>query len=778
MPESRKRGTNNLPIQLTSFVGREREIVEITRALESHHLVTLTGAGGAGKTRLALQVATGQLTQRLDGVYFVEFAALSNPALLAKTIAATLEVPEHPRHPVVASLTGFLRPRSMLLVMDNLEHLLPSCAELVETLLRTCPNLHVLATSREPLRIPGEQTFLVPSLSSPDVTALPSVERLIEYDAVRLFIERATAAQPAFKLTTANAVTVAQVCRYLDGMPLAIELAAARLRALTVDQLVARLDDRFGLLAHASRTAVPRHQTLRAAIEWSYNLLSVPERVLLHRLAVFSGGFTLEAVEGICGGNGTEASQIVDLFMSLADKSLIVEDYRGGETRRRLLETVRQYARERLQQTGDDATIRRQHRDWYLGLVETAAPNLRGAHQGIWLRRLELEHENLRAALDWCATEGLGRPEALRLIGGLFWFWFLHGHLTEGRGWSESALTAGVHTRLPALSKVYVGAAYLAFRQGDRVRANILCEEGLAFCEEVGDVESCIYLLMWWGASELTSGGYADAATKLERGLRLSRELGDKWLTGAVLCQLGALARYQGDYARAAAVYHEGLAVMRETGDNWAVGYALRGLGRVQFDQRRYEQAAIHFAEGLGLCHEMGDRWVAGSCLDGVAWVACAARDFQRAARLLGAAEGLRKAIGLERSQLDQSIFNQQCDAARAGLGRAPFAAMWTEGETMPLDQAIRYALEPILPAANGAKKPAGAASPLARREREVASLIAAGLSNREIAARLVISERTAETHVQHILNKLGVNSRAQIAAWAVQHGLDPQAPE
>src|SRR5262245_42819181 len=418
---------NNLPRQLTRFIGREQAIVEVKRLLASSALLTLTGSGGCGKSRLALQVGADLLEEYADSVWLVELAALSDPERVPQTVATALGVRELPGRPLIQTLIDSLCPKQLLLLLDNCEHLLSACTQLTERLLQACPQVRVLASSREALGLLGEQSYRVPSLSLPDPRQLPPWERLPEFEAVQLFTDRAVLSQASFAVTEANAAAVVAVCRRLDGIPLAIELAAARVKALPVEKLNERLDDMFRLLTGGSRTALPRQQTLRALIDWSYDLLSPPERALLRRLSVFAGGWTLEAAEAVCVGDGIEGWEVLDLLTSLVEKSLVLYEEGEGEGRYRLLETVRQYARDRLLEAGESEAAREQHCDWFLALAEEAEPQL--WREVAWVERLEREHDNLRTALEWCAASS---PETgLRLAGALHWFWHIRGHFTE-----------------------------------------------------------------------------------------------------------------------------------------------------------------------------------------------------------------------------------------------------------------------------------------------------------------------------------------------------------
>jgi len=460
-----------MPVQLTSFVGREKEKAEVERLLRTTRLLTLTGAGGAGKTRLALQAAAHLLDEFKDGVWFVDLAPISEPTLVPHAVATAMKIPEQQGRPTLTALSEYLHPRQLLLILDNCEHLLVACAGLADALLRACPHLKILTTSRQPLEVEGETTWRVPSLPLPDVQQrMLSPEGLRANDAVRLFVERASAASPEFGLTDRNAMVVAKVCNRLDGIPLAIELAAARVRTMSVERIVERLDDRFRLLATGGSTALPRHRTLRGAMDWSYDLLSEAERAMLRRLSVFAGGFTLDAAEGVCAGDSVQRDDVLPLLTQLVDKSLVVLYEHDGTERYRLLETVRQYTADKLAESGESADTRRRHRDWYLALALQADAELRGPTQRVWIARLEAERDNVRAALAWSLSED-GGEAGLRLAGAMAWFWVMQANVNEGREWLEKALSSVREPSPAARAKALNGAGIMAWRQGDLVAA-------------------------------------------------------------------------------------------------------------------------------------------------------------------------------------------------------------------------------------------------------------------------------------------------------------------
>jgi predicted ATPase/class 3 adenylate cyclase len=684
---------NNLPRQLTSFIGREREIAEVKRLLSTRALLMLTGSGGCGKTRLALRVAEDLIGTYADGVWLVELAALADPELVLHSVASTLSLREVRGRALLAALLDYLRARELLLVLDNCEHLVTACAELAEALMRSCPRLGILATSREPLGVPGETVWPVTSLSLPERRQVPSVEQLMQYEAIRLFTERATAIQPAFRLTPANAAVVAAVCRRLDGIPLAIELAAARLRALSVDQIAARLDERFSLLTGGGRTALPRTQTLRGTLDWSYDLLSHKEQALLRRLAVFAGGWTLEAAEAVCTGAGVEQPDILDLLTQLVFKSLVLMDAEEGPVRYRLLETVRQYGRDRLDESGETANARTRHLNWYLHLVEKAERELVGADQSVWLDRLEVEHDNLRAALEWSKGATSDGDAGVRLAGALWQFWNVHGHFSEGRGWLEAVLSHSPNASATARAKALAGAGFLVYRQGDYDGSTRLCTESLALFRELSDRSGIGQALYVLGMAAEGQGNYEHAKALLMESLALGRQVGDKRRMAISLNSIGEVARCQDDYAAASVSYEESLALYREVGDKRGVAIALGNLGHVALHQRDYERAGICFKEALGLVRQLVYRLGMAEYLAGLGGVAAAEGRHMRAARLLGAARELLGLLGALLEPPDRAEYERSLAIARAGLNDAAFAEAWAEGAAMALDQAVEYAL-------------------------------------------------------------------------------------
>ena len=744
---SAEQARTGLPAYLSSFVGRHREIAQVRRLLEGTRLLTLTGTGGIGKTRLAVRVAEIALEEYADGSRLVELAALADPAMVPQAVAAAVGVREQPGRPLQQTLADALRPQRLLLVLDNCEHLVRPCAELADALLRACPNLRVLATSREVLRIAGETVWRVPPLglaplpagpSSATGTSVPPLLEQVEWsEAVRLFVARAAAALPEFTLTDGNAPTVARICYRLDGLPLAIELAAARVSALGLEQLAARLADRFRLLTSGSRMALPRHQTLHATLEWSYALLAEPERRLFEQLAVFAGGWTLEAAEAVGAGGGIEPTDVLELLTQLVDKSLVAtQEGFGGETRYRLLETLREYGWECLAKSGAADATQRRHAAFFLALAERSAPELAGAEQGVWLERLEQEHDNLRASLHWTIEAGEAEP-SLRLAGALWRFWWVHGHVSEGRRWLEGllAMSRSSGTALPATrAKALIGAGALAYEQGDYGPATALLEESLALYRDLGDKTGTAWALHSLAFVPRDQGDYSRAGALLEESLDLFRGVGDKAGIARALHSLARVVRDQGDFSRATALYQESLALFRSVGDDWGIAWALsrlalvlrpqgaygratalleesmtmfrdqkdqRGiawshlqLGLVALDQGDYSRAGAPLAESLALWRDLGDKYGMAQLVGELAAVACAQGQPERAARLFGAAHAQREAIGACLPPPDQAAFERRVAAARARLGDNAFAAVWAQGLAMAPEQAVAEALQ------------------------------------------------------------------------------------
>lgn len=597
----------NLPVQLTSFIGREQEQALAGTLLARAPIVTLTGSGGCGKTRLALQVAADLRDGYADGTWLVELASLSDQALVPQAVATTLGLREEPGRPLLATILGALGSRQMLLVLDNCEQLVGACAELAVALLQGCPHMQLLATSRERLGIRGETIYRVPSLALPAAGQQPTVAELGQYAAVQLFVERARACRPAFTLGADNAGVVAQICARLDGIPLAIELAAARIGSLSVETIAARLDQSIGLLTGGPRDVLPRHQTLRATLDWSWELLSGREQMVLRRLAIFSGGWSLGAAEAVCAGEGIEGWAMAEMLDGLVGKSLVGLDETAAGTRYALLETVRQFGLERLDAAGELAATRERHLSWCLELAQEAEPALTGPEQQAWATRLEAEHDNLRAALTRSVQEGHQPASGLGLASMLWRFWLMGGHLGEGQRWLERALATTSVTPIATRASALLGAGNLSHRHGDYQKAGTLYRQGLALQRELGDRHGIAGALNGLGLVAWSLGDYAEARLAFEESLALGRELGLGRGIANSLVNLGNVANSQGDFQRARSLYEEGLAQFRAVGDTFNMATSMNNLADLAAYQGDFELAARLQRESLALRREMGD---------------------------------------------------------------------------------------------------------------------------------------------------------------------------
>ena len=636
-----------------------------------------------------------------DGVWFVELAALTDPALVPGAAAQVLGVKEQPGKPIQRTLVEALQSKRLLLILDNCEHLVSACASLATDLLRKCPDVHILASSREALNVAGEQAYYVPSLMLPDPKKTQTVESLSQFEAVRLFIERAQAVQPAFTITDTNAPAVAQVCWRLDGIPLALELAAARVRSLSADEINTRLDHRFRLLTGGSRTVLPRQQTLRALIDWSYDLLAEAEETLLRRLSVFAGGWTLAAAEGVCSDEDREAWEVLDLLTSLVDKSLVMYEEEG---RYGFLETMRQYAGDRLAESGESGAVQDRSAAWFLRMAEEAEPHLTGPEQEAWLERLETEHDNLRAALSWSEGQGPGaepRTEVgLRLAGSLWRFWAVRGHLSEGRQWLERMLTldrtraeGSVGEASAARANALNGAGYLARNQGDVESAWSLPEEALAIQRLLEDQEGIAASLNHLGNAAYMLGNYESARSLHEESLMIKRRLGDQRGIADSLNNLGNVAHMQGDYASAQALFEETLAIKRQLGDQRSMAYALNNLGDIAERRGDFTAAQALYEESLRIELRLKDMGGIMTNLGGIAGVALAQNHAARAAHLWGAADSLRVTVGYTLSSAEQKERDMKMALVSKALSNAEFSAAWNVGRAMTAEQAVEYAM-------------------------------------------------------------------------------------
>jgi predicted ATPase/DNA-binding winged helix-turn-helix (wHTH) protein len=691
--------TDQLPIELTPLIGRDHEVALVRRLLGTSRLVTLTGPGGVGKTRLALRAAVDLMSASTEGVWWVDLASLSDPLLVPQSVARVLDIREQPGRDLTASLQHHLRTKEVLLLLDNCEHVIAASAELAHGLLRSCPGVRILATSREPLGVSEECVWTVPALSYPDPAQLPSMPDLLSYDAVRLFVERATAVQADFQLSPENAPFVAEICHRLDGIPLAIELAAPRVRALTVEQIARYLNDSFRVLVRRHRAEVPRHQTLRATIDWSYGLLSSEERTLFNSLAVFAGGWTLEAAQAVCASAIAGAGQsgengVVDLLARLVDKSLVVA---GGQTRHgrryRLLETVRQYGWEKLVEAGDVAAIHQRHLRYLRDFVADIEPRINTARRVDYLAQLHAEHDNVRTALRWAMRY---EPEAaLLLCGSLWWFWFHHGYWREGRAWLEKALASVAEPApTPQRAKALLGSGVLAWAQGDRSFARTRLEESVAVWRTLDD-ERSLAEAQHFLATEMIAQGDAGAAVALATSSVeiLRRNAIDTFGLTTTLATLGIAEMTLNNYGAARLALEESATTARAIGDNWALALPLRNLGIVAFRQGDYAEAAKLVRETLLILRDLKEKWFISRSLETMAEIIALQGDHIRAARLFGAGEALREAIGASVLPFYRTDYDSAVEAVHKCLGHEAVREYWSQGRSMTLEQAIGYAL-------------------------------------------------------------------------------------
>lgn len=814
---------NSLPAQVSSFIGRDTELAEVRRLVSGSRLVTLTGAGGAGKTRLALQVAAGLVDGAGEGVWFADLAPLGDPDQVAVTVADVLDVRQEQGRPVLDTLVEALGGRSLLVLLDNCEHVIGACAKLADALLRGCPNLALLATSREPLGIDGERVYRVPSMGTPADGDDPG--EIWASEAVRLLEDRAVAQGVPLARDGPAAQVAGHICRRLDGIPLALELAAARLRVMPPADLDTRLDERFSLLTGGSRAALPRQRTLRAMVDWSWELLTGAEQAVLARLSVFAGGFGLAAAEAVAAGPGVPAAEVLGHLGALVDKSLAQFDGTGAAPARyRLLETIRQYAAVQLDAYGPAAAnaTRAAHRDYYLALAEAAAPQLVAADQITWLDRLDAELGNLRAAIAFSLTQADPEP-GLRLAASLREFWQARGHAAEGAGVLRAFLDgpAAQRATLPRARALTAAARLLEKTDGYAV-AGEYCEEALAIARAAGD-ENLAAEALYEGAWVLLRQGQPGAALPLvEPGLGLARSLGEPHLIGRLLSAQFYATYIDGNPADAARYAAEALRLFRQAGDRLQAGATLGNLGYIELSARDLDAARRHLAEALDIARALNDRdgivygtlnlglaeYLGGSpdaaealfaeSLDlarrigmkrqiaypliGLAMAGHGRADPGWSARLHGAADQALVDLGETIEPLEGHLADLHRERLRTVMGAGAFEAEYATGRALDLARVAHQALQRMrdgraAQVAAPASDPDAASSAqvltvLTPRELDVLKLVALGLSNSDIAERLVLSEHTVHRHLANILRKLSLSSRAAAAAWGVRTGL------
>jgi predicted ATPase/DNA-binding CsgD family transcriptional regulator len=756
----------NLPLELTSFVGRRREVAELKRLLSVSRLVTLTGVGGVGKTRLAQHTAAGLRRAFEDGVWFVELSSLTDPDLLAETVTVQLGVRAETTGDHLAALAAWLVDRHVLIVLDNCEHLLPASAVLADRLIKASTGAHVLATSRQPLGLTAEHILTVAPLAVPDFNTLPDVRMVAQYEAVALFTDRARAAEPSFSLTPDNAEAVAQLCARLDGLPLAIELAAVRLRALSPSQILARLDERYSLLRAESTVTEPRQQTLRALVDWSYGLCTGPEQKLWARVSVFNGGFDLEAAEGVCADDALPEEQVVGVIADLIEKSIIARSEIAGQARYQLYATIRDYGRRALAESGQESEFQTRHLDYFAQLGERWEVQWFSASDAVIMQRLQVELPNLRLAMERGGAEPATTQRALRLASALWLSWRAAGLIAEGRRWLDHLLALD-DQRTSTRAKALWANGWLAGLQGDLERSQALLDDSGALGEALEDKSVAAYVAQFSGHLAMSSGQVARAAQLLEFALTAHRAAGNRVGTAITLIRLALSMAALGDVERARDLAVEYLELADENHSEW-----LSSFGNWAFSVTMWLSGEVGEAEARARTNVHVDWTHVGQLttafsVEVLAWTAAALGRADRSARLLGGLERVWKPVGAPLpGYAFLVVHHDECLAqARRVLGERAFQHAFDQGSKLSFDELLAYTLDRSGDDEVPTHLDSDAAT-LTKREREVADCVSQGLSNREIARSLVISERTAEGHVQHILVKLGFTSRAQIAAW------------
>ncbi len=732
---------HNLPAQITTFIGREKEMAELKELLAAHRLVTLTGAGGAGKTRLSLELAAASLDRFSDGVWLAELAPVATTDLIPQTLLSMFNLREDSHRGALQVLIDHLRGKSALLLLDNCEHLVEGCAQIADQLLSACPKLRILATSREALGIAGELDYRIPSMSTPDPDHLPPLDELARMDSIRLFLERTAAVKMGFELTEANAPLVARICSRLDGIPLAIELAASRMRALSPEQIASRLDDRFRLLTGGSRTALPRQQTLRATIDWSYGLLSEQERALLRRLAVFAGGWTLQAAEEVCGD--TRGFDVLDLLTHLVDKSLVFTDESAGEIRYRRLETIRQYSYERLGETDELEAMRDRHLAFFVRFAESVDENLKTGDQMLWQRRMSAELDNLRAALDWGLQKHPDR--ALQIAGASNLFWTAGGFSAEGFRWTRDALERVEEAAPPAhvtaeqrslaRARALRGMARLYLSLGDNANARRVAEEAVSLYRQTADRRGLAFALVILAYPLEFLGERVAAETALHEAYEIARSESDIYVMCRALNRLGrVIVDLYADLSLPQAYLEESIRHARAAGLRSQEAQAIEILGVIASHRKDYDQAREHFWQSLNIYEEIGAPFNAileksnlahlerqlgryASALDYYRETIVAFRDIaqvgavahqlecfgfialaqeadERALTLFAAADGLREKSSTPMTPDEQRYFDEQLGKVRQHIDPVRFGSIWSQGAAMSMDQAIQFALD------------------------------------------------------------------------------------
>ncbi len=767
------RWPERLPLPLSGFIGRRQERADVAELVATNRLVTLVGAGGVGKTRLAVEVAAGAAAGFDDGVDLVDLAPVREAASLPATLARSLDLEEWGDTTIEDRLVARLRAQRRLVVLDNCEHLKVGCAALVSFLLSRCGSVAVLITSRESLGVPGEITWRVPSLSFPWPDRPTNVEDIQDYEAVALFLDRARSARPGFVMTPDDVAPVTQICYRLDGIPLALELAAARMSALSLPEIAQRISGRFDLLA-AGGSGPARHQTLQASVEWSYQLLDDVEQALFRRVAVFAGGWSLDAAEAVVGSPPIADTQVAGVIAQLVDKSLVDVDQSGPDSRYRLLETIRVFAGQRLVDSGEHDQFSRRHAEHFAQLAAGSGPRLRGPDQAGWARLLEREDANIRAARVWCDQHPSRAGLGLAMSAGLWEFWHIRGRLTEAVDWLSDALDRARETTA-ARAEALNGLGVITAVSGNHPRATRLFEESVQAYEHVENLQGLARAWTHLGNARIIEGDVIGAEEAFARGLEVAQRCGSRWHQGFAQYLWGFGASVLGDLERAVRLLESSVAVFEEAGDLRGVAYGLTVLGDCFVQQAAPDEAVESLTEAIRGFQTLPDNWGLLYASNLLAAAEAARGHWERCALLVGLTEGLCERTGAELFPYQQQGAVVVAAACEKELGTARFTQGRNTGRAAGRGGDIAEALWPIpYPTVTAGDTGNTGASPrllaLSRRELEVAELIAQGLTNRHIAQQLFIAERTVDTHVGHILTKLHCTTRAQVAALVARH--------
>ena len=761
-PTRATQSAGNLPVELTSFVGRRQGLAELKHALASTRLLTLTGTGGVGKTKLALRAGRESTRQYPDGVWFVELAPIQDPELVPQAVFTALGLQDHSSTWAVSTLSAYLADKRPLLILDNCEHVHDAAAVLAGTLLRACPGVRILATSRQALGVTGEVVIDVPSLSLPDDGAA-SPEALLRSDAVALFVERAGAVQQGFAVDAANAAAILSICTRLDGIPLALELAAVRLKSLALDALDRGLGARLGALGTGDRSLSLRQQTLEGAIDWSYQLLSQPEQLLWARLSIFAGGFELDAAQAVCAGDALEAEEIPELIGSLVEKSVIKRGQGDTADRFRLLEPLRQFGRERLREAGAETILRRRHRDWIIELSSVAGAN--DARQVEAFERVRVERANVWSALDFCLSDPAEAESGAAICEGLWPYWASQGPATEVR-----SLYAALIERIPGPShsrgQLLWISSFAAASQGDQSAALRSGTEALEIGRSIGDPEVVAWALQSLGVTAYLTNRLDDAVAYAAETLALARTMGWRFTALSAATLLGVAHTFRGELDESIAIARDGILLSEELGETWERAYLLHFLAVALLHKGEPADAEVHARRCLELKRALGDLVGMASAVEALALIAMSRGSSERSATLLGAGESIWRSIPTMILEPYRADHDRTEASARAALGTAAFEAAHRAGLEMTRDDVVDYVMELRRPSPSVARQVASTDGPLSRREMEVAGLVADGATNAQVAARLFISERTVESHLASIFNKLGVDTRLQVAQW------------